>query len=885
MNRIYINTRQLEERRIIIVENDSVVGFEQDVTGWENKKGDIYKAIVTRIEDGLDAAFVDFGESKNGFLPLKNIYPDSPGVNGKNKIAEGDSILVQIKKDHVTDKGAGMTTNISLAGCYLVLVPGQSKKLLMSKNLSGRERHQIMETMEELNVPEGMGVIVRTAGIGRPVEDLRWDLESYLLRLWAAIESAAKANQGPILIYRENNLLLRAVRDYFTPGEHEIYCDDPESYQEVKSFVSLISPEHAGSVFYHDGDGVMVPDLIEQQIDYIYERSVKTASGGRVVFDITEAMVTIDVNSAQMRGYRDIEETALRANMEAAEIIASHLRLRDLGGLIVVDFIDMGVDKNRRKLEEYFIKLLRKDRARVQWTPISRFGLIEISRQRLSRPIEESQSTVCHACHGTGRHRRPESFALRLLRHIQTQLRDQDVGALVAQVPTDTAVYLLNEKRVELRRLEDEHDCEILISPTADMHPPDFTIRKINKKDSNINLSYEATSTDNNKKAGEMVQRYEKKQRSQPTAVIKTIMPEERDESGKAGRIGGFGQWLRGMFASSPPAEDKSKQATRQEGKPQPKKQSANSSSSSPASSSAATNVANSTGEKKKRSTRRRPIRRQKTPGEQTESSVTAKNSAQSPADKTESNNTPAAAKTPAVAKTPVATTQSSPPSDVAKDTAKAAPTDASTAAPLSAKPTADKNTPAVENSIDAAQTTKSSDNVAADTADNSDKNINQAVENSADSASNKETTVVSADTNSAPSGENTADKSSTEVVRIPYLLSRLAVQYDKTESDIRKALQSLGCDIDISAATHAEISKDVEKRLGEYFRPAPLIIEEDSGLIMVETSAEITSKDNMRSDLSEAVRVLPSNDSAQPLPSAETTIMKQVETGADEKS
>lgn len=539
MSTIYINTRQAEESRIVIVQNGELVGFEQDVAGWENKKGDIYKAVVTRIEEGLDAAFVDFGEPKNGFLPLRYVSPDLPGASGgEHKVAEGDSILVQIKKDHVSDKGPGMTTNISLAGSYLVLMPNSpgGARSLISKSGSGRDRQKTAEAMSGLNVPDGMSVIVRTAGVGRPSEDLRWDLESYLLKLWGMVEEAAQANTKPVLIYRENNLILRAVRDYYRPGEDRIYCDDPNTYEEMKSFLGIISPEHADCVHLHEDPGSMVPDDVERQVDSIFHREIKTPSGARLVFDSTEAMTTIDVNSAQMRGHRDIEATALRANLEAADAIARHLRLRDMSGLIVADFIDMVPEENRKKLEDHFIHLLRKDRAHVQWTPISRFGMMELSRQRLSRPVEDSQSVVCNACHGTGRQRRPESFALRLLRQLDMQLRgSKGVGALVVQAPADAAIYLLNEKRADLRQLEERNNCDILIAPSPSMHAPDFHVRKIAA--SGVPGMSHRMVQEEETHASDMANRHQAKNASPRRALIETVMPEERKTDGAFARM------------------------------------------------------------------------------------------------------------------------------------------------------------------------------------------------------------------------------------------------------------------------------------------------------------------------------------------------------------
>ncbi|MDM5148081.1 Rne/Rng family ribonuclease [Candidatus Persebacteraceae bacterium Df01] len=534
MKQIYINTRQAEENRIIITEKGKLTGFEQDIAGSENKKGDIYKGVVTRVEESLDAVFVDFGEEKEGFLPFKHIAPNLLGASGgKNKVVEGDSILVQIKKDHVSGKGSGLTTYITLAGSYLVLRPNREARMLVSKQVDQQERKKALEAFKSLDLPEGMSVILRSAGQERGVEELRWDLESYLLKLWGAIEQAAAANDKPILIYRENNLLLRTVRDYFSPDKDEIHCDSPDDYNELKRFLSLLSVGGADNLYCHDGNGTMVPEEVEKQIDEIHERKVRTSSGAVVVFDSTEALVAIDVNSAQMRTSSDIEETALRSNMEAAETIALHLRLRDLAGLIVVDFIDMVNEKNRTKLGNYLAELLRKDRARVQWTSLSRFGLMEISRQRLSRPVEATQNLPCKACQGTGRQWRPEAFALRLLRQIRATTQKNEVSAAVVRAPEDTAIYLLNEKRVDLRRLEDESNCEIIIAPSEQMYAPDFNIRSIrdNRRLTDSYKSDTATGTDYADAAHERLLARGGSKLTKP--LINTVMPETRAPSAK----------------------------------------------------------------------------------------------------------------------------------------------------------------------------------------------------------------------------------------------------------------------------------------------------------------------------------------------------------------
>ena len=558
MKRIYINSRQAEESRIIVAEDGQLVGFEQNTVGSENKKGDIYKGVVTRVEESLDAVFVNYGEDKDGFLPVKYIAPNLPGASGEDgKLAEGDSILVQIKKDHVSGKGAGLTTFITLAGSYLVLRPNQPSRTLMSKNIDGKSRHQNAMALKALALPDGMGAILRSAGQDRSVEELRWDLESYLLKLWDAITTVATEHKGPILIYRENNFLLRAVRDYFKPETDEIYCDNLEDCNELKGFLSLLMANGADKVQYHGGEEPLVPADVEAQIDEVYERKVKTRSGAVLVFDSTEALVAIDVNSAQIRGANgNIEQTALQTNLEAADVIARHLRLRDLAGLIVVDFIDMVDEKNCAKLSHTFSALLQQDRARVQWSPLSRFCMMEISRQRLSRSVEATQTLLCPTCAGTGRQWKVESFSLRLLRRLQ-EVAQRSSGSLLVRAPAETAFYLLNEKRAELHRIEDTSNCEIVIVPMKNMHPPDFSIR--NFGDGKITEAHKQTHEDDASATSERM-RLQERQRAPQKPLIKTVMPEKRapqnDQPGWAAKIISM---VGGLFSNSgkPPPRQK----------------------------------------------------------------------------------------------------------------------------------------------------------------------------------------------------------------------------------------------------------------------------------------------------------------------------------------
>lgn len=570
MAHIYINTKQAEESRIVVVEDGILTGFEQEIAGRENRKGDIYKAVVVRIESGLDAAFVDFGDAKNGFLPLKDIAPGMPGATGPDgTLAEGDSILVQIKKDYSGGKGAGMTSFISLAGCYLVLNPVRGGRAHVSRRSDPQTREHLRRLVAGLPVPAGMSVIVRTAGTKQDAAALEWDLQSYLLKLWGMIEEAGRTEKGPALIYRENNILMRAARDYFNPAADVIICDDAESYEELRNFLALVHPDlPEDRLRFYDGDGPMITDGLEAKIDEIFEREVQTPSGARLVFDSTEAMVTVDVNSARMKGADNIEETALQSNLEAAEAIARHLRLRDLAGLIVVDFIDMDEEKNRKAVESRLRECFRKDRAQLRHTGISQLGLLEISRQRLARSVEDGHSLLCQRCGGTGRVRRTESLASSLLRRARVTAVQPQVSALLLQAPPEVAVYLLNEKRVALRRLEDFAECEILVLPDERLHPHEWRLRVLREQSGgNSNDLLHAA-----KRAAMPVSVDDRlrPEKAAPQPVLKRVMPDKAAPSsaasspspssssssaqgkdgkdGKDDKPGGFWGWLKKLF-------------------------------------------------------------------------------------------------------------------------------------------------------------------------------------------------------------------------------------------------------------------------------------------------------------------------------------------------
>ena len=574
MKRILISTKHPEESRVVITENGRLADFDHEVAGRENRKGDIYKGVVSRMEHSLEAAFVNFGDDKNGFLPFKDIprsvfstpangadsaEPDPANANAAAGAApmlkEGDSVLVQVGRDHISEKGAALNMNISLAGCYLVLMPLQPGGRQVTKQSDRRTRDEMMGRLRELDPPRGMSVILRTAGLGRSAEELRWDLD-YLLKLWQALEDAGKNERGPILIYRENNLLLRTVRDHHRPDVAEVVCDNPADCEELRAFMSLVFPDQAERVKLDEGE--IIGDALEGQIEEIFAREVEAPSGARVVFDTTEALVAIDVNSAKLRRGDNIEETALRANLAAAEVIARQLRLRDLGGLVVVDFIDMDNEKNRAQVEQHFRALLRKDRARVRTTEISRFGMMELSRQRLSQSVVDAHDRPCPRCNGSGVVRRDESFALTLLRRIRAQAGRGDGTVILTQAPEAAAVHLLNEKRADLRRLEEEFGREIIVLPDAEMHPPDCRIRLVRD-------AREAALPERNA-SGKMNEAREKlraKRRERPRATLDTVMPDARDsaptaptapadsvakDSGKGAGAGGSGLGVLGKL-------------------------------------------------------------------------------------------------------------------------------------------------------------------------------------------------------------------------------------------------------------------------------------------------------------------------------------------------
>lgn len=488
MKRMLFNATQAEELRVAIVDGQKLVDLDIESAGKEQRKSNIYKGIITRIEPSLEAAFVDYGTDRHGFLPFKEIsrvnFNAAEGVDVsrariQDVLKEGQELIVQVEKDERGNKGAALTTFISLAGRYLVLMPNNPRGGGVSRRIEGEERNELRDTMAQLDVPTGMSIIARTAGIGRTYEELQWDL-NYLMQLWRAIESAAKSQTGAFLIYQEGSLVIRAIRDYFQPDIGEILIDTELIYDQAVQFMGHVMPQNVVKVkLYKDDVPLFSRFQIEHQIETAFAREVALPSGGAIVIDHTEALVSVDVNSARATRGSDIEETAFRTNLEAADEIARQLRLRDLGGLVVIDFIDMESTRNQREVENRLRDALRYDRARVQTGKISRFGLLELSRQRLQPSLGETSHIPCPRCHGTGHIRGTESSALHILRILQEEAMKENSAAIRAQVPVDVATFLLNEKRAEIHTIESRFKVDIVLIPNIHLETPHYSIQRL----------------------------------------------------------------------------------------------------------------------------------------------------------------------------------------------------------------------------------------------------------------------------------------------------------------------------------------------------------------------------------------------------------------------
>ncbi len=488
MKRMLVNATQQEELRVAMVDGQRLYDLDLETSSREQKKSNIYKARITRIEPSLEACFVDYGSSRHGFLPLKEIARSyfkkdvkagGGRVNIKDVVHEGQELVIQVEKEERGNKGAALTTFISLAGRYLVLMPNNPRAGGVSRRIEGEDRNEIREAMAALDIKEGMGLIVRTAGVGRNHEELQWDLD-YLVQLWDAIEKASSERAAPFLIYQESNVIIRALRDYLRTDIGEILIDNDALYQDAVDFMQQVMPHNLKKLkHYQDPVPLFTRYQIESQIETAFNREVRLPSGGSIVIDHTEALVSIDINSARATKGGDIEETALNTNLEAAEEVARQLRLRDMGGLVVIDFIDMYQSRNQRAVENRLRDSLKVDRARVQVGRISRFGLLEMSRQRLSASLGEASQIVCPRCNGQGTIRGIESLALSVLRILEEESIKEKTSRVVAQLPVNVATFLLNEKRKMVTEIEARNKVELVLIPNTNLETPNYEVTRV----------------------------------------------------------------------------------------------------------------------------------------------------------------------------------------------------------------------------------------------------------------------------------------------------------------------------------------------------------------------------------------------------------------------
>lgn len=490
MNRMLINASHKEEIRVALVEGQNLYDLDIERTTREQKKANIYKARITRVEPSLEAAFVDFGSDRHGFLPLKEISKDAflhrsdadrDRANIRDLISEGQELLVQVVREERGTKGAALTTFISLAGCYLVLMPNNPRAGGISRRIEGDDRTELKEAIDQLEIPEGMGIIIRTAGVGKDIADLRWDL-ALLLKQWEVIKIAASQHSAPVLIHQESDVILRAFRDYLRKDVTEVLIDNHEVFTKARNYINQVRPDFLTKIkLYQDTIPLFSRFQIENQIESAYLRSVRLPSGGEIVIDRTEALVSIDINSGKDTKGEDIEQTALNTNLEAADEIARQLRLRDLGGLVVIDFIDMSPTRNQRDVENRLRDALKVDRARVQIGRISRFGLLEMSRQRLRPALNESIQKICPRCNGGGTIRGIESLSLSLIRILEEEALKENSAKIHIQLPVEAATFLINEKRADIVDIERRHRVSIVIIPNPYLETPHYDIKRIRK--------------------------------------------------------------------------------------------------------------------------------------------------------------------------------------------------------------------------------------------------------------------------------------------------------------------------------------------------------------------------------------------------------------------
>lgn len=587
--RMLVNATQAEEIRVALVDNQRLYDLDIESRQREQKKANIYKGKITRVEPSLEAAFVDYGAERHGFLPLKEISReyfarserDGDGrTRIKDLIKEGTEVIVQVDKEERGNKGAALTTFISLAGRYLVLMPNNPRAGGISRRIDGDDRADLKDALSHIDVPQGMGVIIRTAGVGRTAEELQRDL-SRQVQLWESIKSSAETVPAPHFLFEESDVIIRAIRDYLRPDIVDVYLDTRESFEKAQAYVQRIMPEYLNRIkFYQESLPLFNRYQIEGQIETAFEREVKLPSGGAIVIDITEALVSIDINSSRATKGGDIEETALATNLEAADEIARQLRLRDIGGLVVIDFIDMQAPRNQRDVVNRMRDALAIDRARVQIGTISRFGLLEMSRQRLRPSLEETTSKVCPRCHGQGTIRDTKSLSLSILRIIEEEAKKERSAEIRAVVPVPVGTFLLNEKRTAISQIEARHGSRVVILPNADMVTPHYQVNRLRDDEiDNTELSYNIKLI--NEDAIEEAQDAKAALPSAAKAAISQItplggpveIPASKPESGAAaaepGIVGKLMSFFGNLFKSEAPAkEEPSTQVKPQHGRP-----------------------------------------------------------------------------------------------------------------------------------------------------------------------------------------------------------------------------------------------------------------------------------------------------------------------------
>ena len=570
MKRMLVNATQKEELRVAIVDGQKLCDLDIEVASREQRKSNIYKGRITRIEPSLEAAFVDYGAQRHGFLPLKEVsseyYVKQPEsgerVQIKDVLRENQEIVVQVDKEERGTKGAALTTFISLAGRFLVLMPNNPRAGGVSRRITGEDRDVVRQSLDELQPPESMGCIVRTAGVGRSTEELRWDLD-YLMNVWEAIKNVVVTRPAPFLIFQEGNAIVRALRDYYSSEIGEILIDDEQVYKEALEFMERVLPGNLKRLKLYDDPTVplFTRFQIESQIESAFAHKVTLPSGGSIVIDHTEALTAIDINSARATRGEDIEDTALTTNLEAAEEIARQLRIRDLGGLVVIDFIDMGPHRNQRDVENRLRDAVRQDRARIQIGRISKFGLLELSRQRLRPSLEEATQSMCPRCNGTGNVRSVESLALAILRLLGEEARKERTAKVIAQLPLEVANYLLNEKRDWVQSIQEGNGISIVLVATADLETPNYAIKRVRDDETtlpeNSATSYKLTEPKEDPLAAyEDVKRPPRAEEAAVAGVVPQSpapqpTPREPEAAPATGGVSLWRRWLGSLFGGS----------------------------------------------------------------------------------------------------------------------------------------------------------------------------------------------------------------------------------------------------------------------------------------------------------------------------------------------